>query len=72
MSVLIGILLRFAVYFSDRAAGNAVFSKFLSSFLLTAAAFAFVRLGVRITYLHYFNNKFRFFGRFCRTKEMAG
>ncbi len=46
VSFLVGALLRFAVFFADHTAGNPVFSKFLSSFLLTAMAFLFVRLGV--------------------------
>lgn len=45
VSVLIGIILRFVVLLSDQTAGNPVFSKFLSSFFLTAAAFFFVRVG---------------------------
>ena len=45
VSVLIGIVIRFIIMFSERTLKNIIFTKFVSAFSLTALAFAFVRLG---------------------------
>ena len=45
LSLLIGCAVRFMVLLSDRAVKNAIFSKFLCSFFISAMALAFVKLG---------------------------
>lgn len=45
-AAVIAVILRFVVAFSDRTIKNAIFSKFLSSFALTALTFGVVRLGL--------------------------
>ena len=46
VSFLIGFVLRLVVHFSDSIVRNLFFSKFISTFYVTAAAFLFVKLGV--------------------------
>lgn len=45
-SVLIGVILRFAVLLSDNTVKNMIFSKFISGFTITALAFLVFKLGL--------------------------
>lgn len=45
VAVLISLILRFVILFSEKTLKNIIFTKFVSAFTLTALAFLFVRLG---------------------------
>lgn len=45
LSALIGVAVRFSILFSGKVVGNVIFSKFLSSFTITALAYLFVFWG---------------------------
>lgn len=45
VAVLISLILRFVIMFSEKTLKNIIFTKFVSAFSLTALAFLFLRLG---------------------------
>ena len=45
VAILISLILRFVILFSEKTLKNIIFTKFVSAFTLTALAFLFLRLG---------------------------